>query len=358
MKRPSLASTLAASALGTALAFAVGLPAGHAAPAAPPALGITGTQFTVNGAPRFLVLVSYFDALRASDQVLDGDFTWLRAHGIDGVRIFPNWWRCVEVRKCGGHPGDDTLMEAPTGRLRPAVLARLRAVLAKAGEHGLVVDLSFARETVRSPQGAGLPAAAYAEALTAAVDALGPTPHVMFDLQNEIYQNRFFARDAAADAPQVAALARRIGAGRRIVFVSTNAEEAERYTFCGTAGACPPGAAPLDVIAVHDAREANWHDRTPAVVRDLLAIGARRGPRPVYLQEPQAWQDERAPDRLERFLDAVARAKRAGAAAWTFHTRSGFILREGRSMPAQMDTGERRFVEQVRARVDAAVPGR
>ena len=340
------------------LAVVFALSAGHAAQTTPPALGIAGTQFTVNGTPRFLVLVSYFDALRASDQVLDSDFTWLRAHGIDGVRIFPNWWRCAEVRKCGGHPGDDTLMEAPSGRLRPAVLARLRALLAKAGQHGLVVDLSFARETVRGPQGAKLPAAAYADALAAAIDGLGPAPHVMFDLQNEVYQNRVFAPDAAADAPQIATLARRIGAGRRIVFVSTKVEEAERYTFCGTAGACPPDAAPLDVIAVHDAREANWHDRTPAVVRDLLAIGARRGPRPVYLQEPQAWQDERAPDRLERFLDAAARAKRAGAAAWTFHTRSGFILREGRSMQARMDAGERRFVEQVRARVDAAEPGR
>jgi hypothetical protein len=344
--------------LGAALAVVAALSAGHAVPASPPALGIAGTQFTVNGAPRFLVLVSYFDALRAADQVLDEDFTWLRAHGIDGVRVFPNWWRCAEVRKCGGHPGDDTLMEAPSGRLRPAVLARLRAVVAKAGEHGFVVDLSFARETVRGPQGAELPAAAYADALAAAVEGLGPAPHVMFDLQNEVYQNRLFARDAAADAPQVARLARRLGAGgsSRIVFVSTNAEEAERYTFCGTAGACPPGASPLDVIAVHDAREANWHDRTPAVVRDLLAIGARRGPRPVYLQEPYAWQDERAPDRLERFLDAAARARRAGAAAWTFHTRSGFILREGRSMRAQMDAGERRFVEQARARVDAAPP--
>ena len=87
-----------------------------------------------------------------------------------------------------------------------------------------------------------------------------------------------------------------------------------------------------------------------------MAMAARRGPRPVYLQEPMAWQDEGSPDRLERFLDAAARAKRAGAAAWTFHTRSAFILRDGRSLQAQMSTDERRFVERVRARVDAAAP--
>lgn len=326
------------------------------APSAPPALATDGLRFTIDGTPRFLVVISYFDALRASDAVLDADFAWLRRHGIDGVRIFPNWWRCAAVRRCGGHAGADTLMAAPGGQLRPERLARLQQVLAKAAQHRLIVDLSFARETVLDAQGAALAVSPYAEALAAAVQALGPTPHVMFDLQNEVYQNRLYADDAAADAPQVAALAGRLGAPGRIVFVSTNRPEAERYVYCGVAGACPAGAAPLDVIAVHDARERNWHDRTPAVVRDLVALAMRRGPHPIYLQEPMAWQDERSPDRLERFLDAAARARRAGAAAWTFHTRSAFILRDGRSVQAQMSAGERRFVEQVRARVDAVVP--
>jgi hypothetical protein len=340
-------------------------PTPHAAPSATPSaaagsapsLAIDGPRFTVDGTPRFLVLVSYFDALRASDAVLDADFAWLRRHGIDGVRIFPNWWRCAEVRRCGGQPGADTLMAAPDGRIRADRLARLRQVLAKAAQHRLIVDLSFARETVRDPQGAMLGAAPYAEALAKALQALGAMPHVMVDLQNEVYQNRLYAEAAAEDAPMVAALTGRLAAKGRIVFVSTNEPEAERYVYCGVAGACPAGAAASDVIAVHDAREANWHDRTPAVVRDLVAMAARRGPRPVYLQEPMAWQDEGKPDRLERFLDAAARARRAGAAAWTFHTRSGFILRDGRSLQAQMSADERRFVERVRARVDAAGSG-
>lgn len=310
-------------------------------------LGIDGARFTIDGSPRFLLVVSYFDALRASEATLEADFAWLRRHGIDGVRIFPNWWRCAAVGQCGGHAGDDTLMAATDGGLRPPVLARLKAVLAAAGRHGLIVDLSFARETVRDPQGRELSPAAYGDAIVAAVRALEALPHVMIDLQNEVYQNRLFAEEAAADAPRVAALARRVDGGTRIVFVSTNAAEAERYTYCSGDG-CP-----LDVLAVHDAREPNWHDRTPAVVRELVALGARRGPRPVYLQEPQAWQDERAPDRVERFLDAAARASRAGAAAWTFHTRSAFILREGRSLASQVDADERKVMEGLRHRVDA-----
>lgn len=339
-------------ASGVALVLAWTLSAARGPRSQPPALGIAGPQFTVDGTPRFLVLVSYFDAVRAPEAVLEADFAWLRKHGLDGVRIFPNWWRCGDGT-CGGHPGDDTLM-TPDGRLRPATLARLQAVLAAAGRHGLVVDVSFARETVRDAAGVELAPAAYADALAAALAAMGPAPHVMIDVQNEVYQNRLFADRAAEDAPQVAALAKRLDDARRIVFVSTNTAEAERYTYCGVAGACPPDRSPLDVIAVHDAREPNWHDRTLPVVRELVALGARRGVKPVYLQEPQAWQDERAPDRLERFLDAAARAKRAGAAAWTFHTRAGFVLRDGRSMQSQMTADERRFVESIRARVDAA----
>jgi hypothetical protein len=328
-----------------------------AAPA-PPALAIAGPSFAVDGRPRFLLLVSYFDALRASDASLDADFAFLRRHGLDGVRIFPNWWRCAAERQCGGHPGADTLFEAGSGRVRPDRLARLRQVLDAAGRHGLMVDLSFARETVRETGTAPLQSpAAYGAALAAALRALADGyPHVMVDLQNEIDQNHLFARDAAADARQLAALAKRVAPPGRIVFASTNEADAELVTYCGTSGPCPAGARPLDVLAVHDARAANWHDRTPTVVRALRALGARRGEKPVYLQEPFAWQDERAPDRLERYLDAAARAKRAGAAAWTFHTRSAFILRDGRSLTGQLDPDQRAFLERVRARVDGRTP--
>ena len=59
-----------------------------AAPAAP-ALKIAGPAFTVDGRPRFLLLVSYFDALRASDATLEADFAFLRRCGLDGVRHLP-----------------------------------------------------------------------------------------------------------------------------------------------------------------------------------------------------------------------------------------------------------------------------
>jgi hypothetical protein len=345
MKRPSLAFRFAALVLATVAA----------APAVsdPPALGMRGAAFTVDGTPRFLLLVSYFDALRASDATLTADFSWLRRHGIDGVRIFPNWWRCAAERQCGGNPGADTLF-APDGRVRPASLGRLRRVLAIAGAHGLVVDVSFARETVLDVRKQPMAAPAYADAIARTLEALGASaPHVMVDLQNETDQNPVFARDPAADAEGIGRLTKRLATGKRILFASTIEGHAGLMLSCGRAAGCGADGRPPDVIAVHDPRVPNWWTRTTEAVEKLRALTASSDARPIYLQEPQAWQDEAPAERRTRFLEAAARARRAGAAAWTFHTRSAFVLREGRSLTAQLDADERAAIEGLRAAVDA-----
>src|SRR6187431_945834 len=113
MLRPVARITILAGAMTVLTVAAPALPA-----ATGPSLTIAGTSFAVDGRPRFLLLVSYFDALRASDATLDG-------------------------------------------ALRPAVQARLKAVIAAAGRHGLIVDLSFARETVRDTAGRELSPSAY-----------------------------------------------------------------------------------------------------------------------------------------------------------------------------------------------------
>lgn len=332
---------------------------GMVAPA-PPRLAIAGADFTIDGRPRFLLLVSSFDALRASDAALETDFAFFAAHGIDGVRIFPNWWRCDGMRACGGHPGDDTLVAAPDGRLRPDRLVRLRHVIDRAAAHRLVVDLSFARETVApGPDGRPLSPEAHVAAIRATLDAVGDTaPHVLVDLQNEIDHNRLFARAASIDAQAVGRVRRQLARPRTPNLVSTGEPDAEAYAYCGASAACPSDARRLDVVGVHDTRRDDWVARTSTVTRALRAMTARRGELPIYFQEPYAWQDDTAPDRVERFLAAAAAARQAGAAAWTFHTRSGFILRDGRAMTERLDAAERRVLTTLRARVDAAKPDR
>src|SRR5690349_18925972 len=57
-------------------------------------LGVDGDRLAIGGAPRFLLFVSYFDAMRrfhAGD--VDTDLRYVREHGYDGIRMFANWWR-------------------------------------------------------------------------------------------------------------------------------------------------------------------------------------------------------------------------------------------------------------------------
>ena len=346
--------------LSVLLAFLLLDGGGAAVAPAAPRLATAGAAFTVDGRPRFLLLVSYFDALRASDTALETDFAFFAAHGLDGVRVFPNWWRCEAMRACGGHPGDDTLVAAPDGRLRPDRLARLRHVLARAAAHRLVVDLSFARETVApGPDRTPLAPEAHVAAIRATLDALGDAaPHVLVDLQNEIDHNRLFARDPAVDAQAVGRVRRQLAPYRPPIFASAGEGDVEAYAYCGTPAGCPSDARRLDVVGIHDTRRDDWVARTASVTRALRAMTARRGELPIYFQEPYAWQDETARDRRERFLSAAAAAKASGAAAWTFHTRSAFMLRDGRAMTARLDDDERGVLTTLRARVDAATADR
>src|SRR3989442_11487334 len=110
-------------------------------------LGVEGDRFTLNGQPRFLVFVSYFDGVRripdnlASTTVLDADLEYLVSKGVSGVRIFPNWQS----------PGE-TLMQCD-GALRPLQLEKLKRLIDSAAANGLVVDVSFTIDTVKTTAG-------------------------------------------------------------------------------------------------------------------------------------------------------------------------------------------------------------
>jgi hypothetical protein len=72
--------------------------------------------------------------------------------------------------------------------------------------------------------------------------------------------------------------------------------------------------------------------------------------RPINMQEPQRWQDDRD---AAHHNTAVQGAKRAGAAVWTFHTRTGFSL-ENTSLLARLglDGAQRAALEQVKHAAD------
>ncbi len=289
-------------------------------------------HFLVNGKPKFLVFISYFDGLDASTGVMAADFDRFRDTGIGGVRVFANWW---DVQ---GSVTDSNPLIQNNGTLNPATLTTLKTLLDIARARGLVVDLSFACETV-----AGLTHAQYQAGLAATAAELNNEAyrHVIFDLANERSEGDVGCPSGGFSLGQIQALRTAVKNvdPSRLVTASDVGTTGDIVTFSD--------AADLDFLAYHDPRGPNWHLDTDEVVVALkTAMNAANctpasgGPcMPIYLQEPE--RNHYAPGTCnaqgavysgQTFVDAVTRAKSAGGAAWTFHTGAGFDLNGGKSV--------------------------
>ena len=306
------------------LAAAVTIPAARGNGASPPLLKVDGTHFTVNGRPTFLVFISYYDAMRRADagpDGLDADFAFFRGK-VDGIRVFANWL----AYGCPVKPATDTLfdLEGIDEQRWPS----LQRVLDKASEYGLLVDVTFDRDSVHR-QG-GMSQAAYVHALVDVTRRLkGRYPNVYFDLQNE-WDNKAAHAITESELRELAAAVRK--------------EDPDRLTTAS--GAFPKGAG-LSFAAIHDPRDAHWFEE--AHYRDALVPGVA-----THFQEPKSFstfcpgQDK--DDTPGRHAEAAANARKAGAAGWTFHTRTTFRMDKG------YRGGKSRFVDlaspQEKAEID------
>jgi hypothetical protein len=261
-------------------------------------LGIDEGHFTVDGERQFLTFISYFGAMGAQDVGADLDF--LKASGFNGVRIWPN------------SPEGPQLMRED-GTLNPTELTRLLHILELARDRGIIVDVTFTAEHIQ-----GLDAAAYREAIARASDAMREHRHVLVDIENERNLYGPARRPLApSDVAETRAAIKAVDPDRIVTASNSQdlpAADAARFT----------ADTELDVTAYHDPRVSDWFQFEPIdrIVRTLAANG-----RPVYLQEPTRFPNP-STHRASFFLEALANAKRAGAAAWCFHTDLGFNLRE------------------------------
>ena len=307
--------------------------------AAAQTIGVAGDRFTIDledgkgPQPKFLLFISYFDALRATDS--DGDLSYIATTlHFDGIRVLPNWQRRLATY-CPEETAD-RLFDA-SGNIRgdtsPATgpLAKLIALIETARRHKLIVDVTFTRDTVP-----GLSVDNYIRAVTRAATLLRPYRNVVFDLDNEVELHGMTETDVRRLRDAIVANADpRIGDPHRIVVASRSGDITDVAAYNKRTG--------MSAVAYHDPREADWAARVPAVVANLRAAGM-----PVYLQEPQAWNSglsicgsvegkgKDADGDANHFRTAVRNARAAGAAAWTFHTRQSFRLHAGGSLRSRI----------------------
>ena len=287
-----------------------------AAAAGAQTLGVDGDRFTVDGRPRFLLFVSYFDGMRRANANrgagdVDTDFAYLKRAGYDGVRLMVNW-----QYPCGGGPTDDEQkLFSGDGRINEPMWRVLIRFLERAAAHGLIVDVTFTRDTYEAP----IPVDAYRAAIAGVAGRLlaaGGHRHVLFDIQNEYPIHGLTAADVHG-----------------ILLAVDGADPARIVTASGGGGDIldDPG---MDVVAYHDSREGDWSEAA-AARRQIEAVRKATAPqrKPIYLQEPMPFRkfhptcgnSEWPRSGFARL--AASHARQGGAAAWTFHTRQSFDLR-------------------------------
>lgn len=316
-------------------------------------LGVSGAHFTLGGQPRFLILISDFDAL--DTPAIDRDFEYLKTR-VDGVRIFATWWDFGEGR-CPLRFSPSTVIGVDAngkGIVRPDRLARLQTVLDSARAHGLVVDLSFAADTVEGmstlkagadggvckPSGSAARVnwTEYGSAIASVARALKAPKysHTFFDLQNEWGHPVNGAKEA-----DLAGVVKTVRAAdpHRILTISSFEPDAGKH-----AGSVQRLG--LSALNFHDfPRGRGWGSRTAAQVTGFRrALDARGVTVPIYDGEPDSSGYGKG---LEEFETSLAGARRSGAAAWTFHTRAGHQL-EKQGLVDTLDPEARRFLDEAR----------
>jgi hypothetical protein len=283
------------------------------------ALSVTGDRFLVAATERFLVLVSYFDGLNRPAAALARDLDWLRGHGVDGVRVWPN------VRP--------PIMDAG-GTLNLRRVESLHALIEAAAARGMVVDVSFHREGVcGAPADCGFTAGAFSRGVGSVASELSRHRNVLVDLQNEW------------DVYGGLALADLIGIRGAVQSMNPNLVVTASTTSGYGEGEAVRDA--FDVVAFHGPRDSQgrWALETGDLVRRLRGRKKSEPARPIYLQEPNRFPlpSERRPEmdsNPEHYLSAASEAKLAGAGAWTFHTGACFDLSSGVPFADLLQTGE------------------
>ena len=309
-------------------------------PGAAQTLGVEADKFTIDGRAQFLIFVSYFDGLRRANARppgggVDGDFAYFKRVGVDGIRVLPNWHYL-----CGSGPSDDTQkLFTSKGTINEPMWPVFVGLLDRAAFHGLAVDVTFTRDTFARQ----IPLTAYRAAIVEVAKRLraaGGHRHVLFDIQNEYPLHGM----TGADVHGVLSAVREVDPERIVTASAGSGDVVHDPT--------------MTVTAYHDGRGSRWSEAAIARV-EIEAVRARAGvpAKPIYYQEPMPFRKFRGTcghgewPRPGHARAAARHARQQGAAAWTFHTRQSFDLRE-RSLLALLDADPEQKAELEAAAVD------
>ncbi len=260
-------------------------------------LGIDGTRFTLDGAPTFLLGVSYYGGCARAPELMAGDFDALRERGVNWVRVWATW------DTNGTQPCVDG-----TGAVQEPAMSALRELVRLADERGMVVDVTLHRGGVLTTQQAHL------AAVRTIASELRPWRNVYIDVANERD-----VRDARYVSPQecreLRDAIREIDPQRLVTASSTFGSAEELAEFLEVTQ--------LDFITPHLPRNADDPTKTQERVERYLSWMQEAGRLvPVHLQEPFRRDYGNWQPKAEDFLTDLRGAVAGGAAGWCLHNGS------------------------------------
>lgn len=279
-------------------------------------LGVQGTRLTLDGAPAFLLGVSYYGGLARTPELMARDLDDLKAHGVNWLRVWATW----------GMWDTQPAVDASGAAQEPAI-SSLRTLVALADERGMVVDVTLHRGGVLQTHEAHL------DAVRTIARELLPWRNAYIDVANErdVRDERYVSPQ---ECRQLRDAIRAIDPNRLVTASSTFGSADDLREFLEVTGA--------DFIAPHLPRGPEDPAKTADRVARYLGWMDETGrSAPVHLQEPfrrdfGPWQ----PD-AEGFLTDLRGAVASGAAGWCLHNgsnrhaddgepRRSFDLHEGR----------------------------
>src|SRR5207249_4292560 len=140
------------------------------------AIGVEGGRFTLDGKPAFLLGISYYGGVGASDESLGKDLDDMKRHGFNWMRVWATW---------AAFDGDVSAVDRQSGKPRPEQMARLKRLIKEADGRGIIVNVTISRgDAVAGPSRLqGLEP--HRTAVESLVTALKDQPNWYLDLANE-----------------------------------------------------------------------------------------------------------------------------------------------------------------------------
>ena len=330
------------AALGLFVALSVIL---SALPAYAATLGIDDCRFTLDGKPTFMLGLSYYGALGASEDAIRRDLDDAQRHGFNWLRVWVTWEsfdRDISAVSSEGEP-------------RQPYFDKLKWLVAECDRRGLILDLTLTRgnSTADAPVAGRLPTfTAHQRAVETLITALKPWRNWYLDLANE-HDIRDARHVPIEELKTLRSLVRRLDPSRLVTasFGGHDLDEADLRS------ALIVGE--FDFLTPHRPRHADSPGQTKMVTCRTLELMKRIGRvAPVLYQEPfrrgyTAWKPK-----AEDFVTDLQGAISGGAAGWCFHNgsqndtpdkrpRRSFDLSERRLFD-QWDAEEKLFLERLR----------